>query len=252
MLHSCPGAAEPVAGPEGIGALPAASAAFRLRGIEVQSLHTPADAFPMWLVDTSRTRASQVEGLLCTEERERAGRYKTEALRHRYTVAHGSLRVILRDLYGVPVDGQQSSENEFGKPFLHCVPQLHFSISYSAGFALIGVSEEGEIGVDIEAMRSIPDADDLAELHYTASERAEIHANRPSEIELSRRFLSIWVKKEACVKASGRGLDIPLDQLECGGADQVSLVQLPDRRVYSIGTIKLGGDPIVGWARNLI
>lgn len=252
MLHSCPGVAEPVAGPEGVGALSAATAPFRLRGIEARMLHTPADAFPMWLVDTSRSRAERLEGLLCARERERAGRYKTEALRHRYTVAHGSLRIILRDLYGVPIDEQEFSENEFGKPSLRCVPQLHFSISYSAGYALIGVSKEGEIGVDIEAVRSIPDADDLAKLHYTQSERAEIQVNRPSEIELSRRFLGIWVKKEACVKASGRGLDIPLDQLECGGADQVRLVQLPDRRTYSTGTIKLGGDPIVGWARNLI
>lgn len=252
MLHSCPGAAEPWAGPEGVGALPAATAPFRHQGIELRALPVPDDAFPMWLVDTSQSRADHVEGLLCAKERDRASRYKTDALRHRYTVTHGILRKILRDLYGVPIDEQEFSENEFGKPFLTCVPQLHFSISYSAGYALIGVSKEGEIGVDIEAMRFIADSAELAELHYTAGERAEIQANRPSEIELSRRFLSIWVKKEACVKASGRGLDIPLDQLECGGADQVSLVQLPDRRLYSTGTIMVGGDPIVGWARNLV
>lgn len=246
MLRSCPD----VANPGHVGAL-TATATLRFHGVEACMLQVPADAFPMWLIDMSRSRPEQVRELLSPAERARVGRYKIEALSNRYTIGHGSLRVILRDVYGVPVNDQELSENEFGKPFLSFVPQLHFSVSYSAGYALIGVSADGEIGVDIEAMRIIADAGDLAECHYTARERAEMREGRPSDAELSRRFLNIWVKKEACVKASGRGLGIPLDQLECCGSDQAGMVQLPDRQRFRTGMIQIEGDPIVGWARNL-
>jgi 4'-phosphopantetheinyl transferase len=247
MLRSFPGAADYM----NVGGPSAPTAALRLHGIEGHLLQVPPDAFPMWLVDASRSRPERVETMLSGAEQARALRYRNEALRDRYTIAHGSLRIILRYIYGVPVDVQELCENEFGKPFLSSFPQLHFSISYSAGYALIGVSEGSEIGVDIEAMRLIADADDLAELHYTTRERAELQANGPSEAETSRRFLGTWVKKEACVKAVGRGLGIPLSEVECGGGDQVTIVQLPDRQCYRTGIIQLGGDPIVGWARNV-
>lgn len=247
MLRSCPDAANPW----DVGELSAATATLRLQGIEARMLPVPSEAFPMWLVDVPRSRPGHVTELLSPAERARAPRYKNEALRSRYIVAHGSLRIILRDIYGVPINEQELTENEFGKPFLSLIPQLHFSISYSADYALIGVSENGEIGVDIETMRLITDADDLAELHYTPHERSVFQAHRPSEVELSRKFLSIWVRKEACVKALGRGLGIPLNQVECGGGDQVRMVQLPDRQCCRTGIVNLGGDPIVGWARSV-
>lgn len=252
MLRSCPDAANHWANHWGGGAPSAATAPLRAQGIEARLLQVPSAGFPMWLVDVPRSRPGHVEGLLSAAERVRAQRYKIEALRDRYTVAHGSLRIILRDCYGASLNKQELSENEFGKPFLPLAPHLHFSVSYSAGYALIGVSEDGEIGVDIEAMRIIADTGDLAELHYTARERAEIQTDRPSEVERSRRFLSIWVKKEACVKASGYGLGIPLNQVECGGTDQARIVRLPDGQRYRTGIVKIRGDPIVGWARNLV
>lgn len=229
----------------------AGAAALRQYGIEGRLLPVPAEAFPMWLVDTTRSRTDMAEGLLSTPERARAARYKTEALRNRYVVAHGGLRVILRDIYGVAVDAQPLSENEYGKPFLRSVPHLHFSISYSVGYVLIGVNDGGgEIGVDIEVPRPIVDAASLAELHYTASERMGMQAGHPAEAELSRRFLGVWVRKEACVKASGRGLGIPLTEVECGGGEQVTIVRLSDGQCYRTGVIQLRGDPIVGWAHS--
>lgn len=248
MLRSFPGAANH----RNVGGPSAPTAALRLHGIEGHLLQVPPDAFPMWLVDASRSRPERAETMLSVTERARALRYKDEALRNRYAIAHGSLRIILRYIYGVPMSAQEFSEQEFGKPFLSSFPQLHFSISYSAGYALIGVCEGSDIGVDIEAMRLIADAEDLAERHYTARERAELQAGGPSEAEISRRFLNTWVKKEACVKTLGRGLGIPLSEVECGGGDQARIVQLPDGQCYRTGIVELGGDPIVGWARNFV
>jgi 4'-phosphopantetheinyl transferase len=193
-----------------------------------------------------------VEPLLSEAERERALRFKSGALRLRYTIGHGSLRVIIRDIYGIPVERQELSRNEFGKPFLTRFPQLHFSISYGGEHVLIGVNEGAAIGVDIEIARIIADASDLSEFHYTMREREEMCRNGPSEAELSRRFLNVWVKKEACVKALGRGLGIPLNEVECGGGALEATVQLSERQHYRTGIIQLRGDPILAWARSII
>jgi len=219
-------------------------------GVDARLLDLPPGSFPMWLIDTGSFRLDALEALLTDAERERAGRFRAETLRRRYISAHGSLKILLRHCYGIAAEDQAVELNAFGKPGLKHYPQVHYSMSYSGPYVLLGLNEGDEIGVDIEVLRPISDAADLAEMHYTDKERSEIWEGGLSGLDVSRAFLNVWVRKEACVKAFGQGLGIPLNEVECSSEDSTATVYLSDGQ-YETGLIQTGGDPIMAWARSV-
>ena len=100
-------------------------------------------------------------------------------------------------------------EGPFGKPFLKDLPHKHrcaFNMSHSEDVALIAMADvdAGEIGVDVEMLRPMPDAPSLARQNFSASECAELAATKPDDQALA--FLLGWTRKEACLKAIGSGL----------------------------------------------
>ena len=89
----------------------------------------------------------------------------------------------------------------FGKPRLVNVDWLQFNLSHSGHRCLIGIATAFAIGVDIEVVRGVPDADALARLHFTPQEQADwAQVAKPGR---DRAFLTCWTRKEACVKALG-------------------------------------------------
>lgn len=79
-----------------------------------------------------------------------------------------------------------------------------FSISHSGPFTALAVLRAKYLGVDVEQIRGVADVDDLSAL-VLASEEQEF-LNRISPAQRHLRFLSLWVRKEACLKAIGLGL----------------------------------------------
>ncbi len=220
----------------------------RAHGVDTQRLPSCGSGFPMWLVDTERSRADAACAMLTDEEVAAAQRFRFPALRHRYSIAHAALRILLRDVCQIPLLMQGVARNSFGKPRLINCPDTHFSVSYSGRWALIGINEGDPIGVDIEILRTIDDAGDLMDLHFTEAEISAVGNGASTDGDWSRRFLEIWVRKEACVKASGRGLSIPLKTVECISGEVQTAVRFGGGR-YSTGALELG-DPIMGWCRR--
>lgn len=123
--------------------------------------------------------------------------------------------------------------NAFGKPAL-AGGELHFNSSRSGPEALIGLSRERSVGVDIERIRTVDDAEVLARAHFTEAESTYLRNGR-SATTRSLRFLECWTRKEACVKALGLGLLIPLPRVEVGPAGERRSVQIP----LSTGNVQL-------------
>jgi 4'-phosphopantetheinyl transferase len=65
-----------------------------------------------------------------------------------------------------------------------------------------------EIGVDLECVRSFSDLSGLAESCFTTAENAALAAI--PEDERLRAFFAGWTRKEAFLKATGKGLSLPL------------------------------------------
>jgi 4'-phosphopantetheinyl transferase len=152
--------------------------------------------------------------LLDRDERARAARFHTELLRSRYVAAHGFLRRVLgqalelapeRVALEVRPDGKPKLAGELGRA-------LWFNLSHSAQVAVLALSAVGEVGVDVEEIRRLPDADDVAQRVFTARERAAIE--RASPARRDRAFFEAWTRKEAYIKATGEGLRASLRDID--------------------------------------
>jgi len=148
-------------------------------------------------------------------EAARAGRYHFEHHRRRFVARRAARRWILAELLG----GIAPAEVPFrevgsGKPevcVMDSVP-LHFSASHSEEIALVAVCREMPIGVDVEMYRMVEGS--LWEVRHLFSEGERMALEQVSERERGKRFFDCWTRKEACVKADGAGLEIPLDSFE--------------------------------------
>ncbi len=148
----------------------------------------PLDAAAVWLPPTA-------------EESERAARFVSEPLRRRYLRSHAALRAILRTCTAAPLDFAAA---EHGKPYLAAAPELKFNLSHSHEMALVAVSRDVEVGVDVERLRPMADCMAIAERFFPPTEAAAL-AEAPlaaREVEFFRR----WTRIEAKLKARGIGL----------------------------------------------
>ena len=91
--------------------------------------------------------------------------------------------------------------------------------------AWVALADNGEIGVDVELLRPMPDAIDLARQNFSAAECAELAAT-PSE-DQALAFLLGWTRKEACLKAIGSGLSISPNIFTAGLAMDRAVLTLP-------------------------
>jgi 4'-phosphopantetheinyl transferase len=81
---------------------------------------------------------------------------------------------------------------------------------------MIAISTEGSIGIDVEAVRPIPDVDGIADAYFTPGEAYTIgHASGGRKVEA---FFNCWTSKEAYTKALGTGLRTPLESFAICGA----------------------------------
>ena len=76
---------------------------------------------------------------------------------------------------------------------------------------MVAVCLEAPLGVDIEVVRPVDTATLAAEV-YTEGEQAQL-ASVPQTNRL-RAFFNGWTRKEAFIKADGRGLAFPLREVE--------------------------------------
>ena len=67
-------------------------------------------------------------------------------------------------------------------------------------------------GFDMEALRPVPDAEQIVDRFMSPSERAEFHS-LPGD-QKPRAFFHCWTQKEAFIKAVGDGLSLPLDRFD--------------------------------------
>ncbi len=198
-----------------------------------------------WLVDLSLTPTDGELAILSAEERSRSARFVFERHRHHFLLAHAAMRTILAAELGVEPAELEFVSGAHGKPALPDHPGIVFNMSHSDQLALVAVArdlpEGSEIGVDIEGLRDVSNLDDLAAVHFTALERAELARCEPeSRHEL---FLSGWTRKEACLKAIGSGLSIAPATFECALAPIRTLTRIPDgtrTRTVEVESLDLG------------
>lgn len=216
-------------------------------------LNAPAP-FALWQVDLAFLPAPEQLAWLSAEEHGRAARFVFERDRRRYLAAHCALRELLSKRTGVPAAELQFSEGPFGKPALSSELRCAFNMSHSDDVALVAMAdaaEAGEIGVDVEMLRPMPDAVALARQNFSASECAELAATPPADQALA--FLLGWTRKEACLKAIGSGLSIAPNIFTAGlsmGSRSVEITTADGTTTHlRVHSFRVGPDAVGSLAR---
>ena len=151
--------------------------------------------------------------LLSADERQRADRFRFDRHRRRFIVGRGALRDLLRRYTGHPADALQFTYGEKGKPSLAAAHQgPSFNLSNSHEHALVAVTPAQALGVDVEHLRPMDDADQIAERFFSRPERDSLL--QISEHDKSNAFFRCWTRKEAYIKAVGDGLSMALDRFD--------------------------------------
>jgi 4'-phosphopantetheinyl transferase len=118
------------------------------------------------------------------------------------------LKLLLGALLGIPGKSVRINRGIRGKPVLDQAvhdSDLHFSMAKSGDRLLIGVSNSGLVGVDLEpADRRAQDPLGVARRYFSASEARALEDFAPERMD--QAFLRAWACKEAVVKASGEGI----------------------------------------------
>src|SRR5256886_7924492 len=102
-----------------------------------------------------------------------------------------------------------------GKPALaprFAASDLRFNVSHCDDLAVYAFSHGCEVGIDVEAVRVMGDADDLAARFFSRREHGAYRALHPRDKPLG--FFQCWTRKEAFIKALGDGLSYPLDRFD--------------------------------------
>lgn len=95
----------------------------------------------------------------------------------------------------------------YHKPYFENHP-LQFNISHSGEIVVCALSDQGEIGIDIEIISDILIED--FKFQMTENEWNKISTSTNAK----NAFFEYWTQKEAVIKAHGHGLTIPLQSFE--------------------------------------
>ena len=157
---------------------------------------------------------ASLQATLNQEERERADRFAFPHLRRRYVVARGLLRQWLAGYLELAPADVRFAYEAHGKPVLEAgnPADLRFNVSHTGDLAVFALTKSHSIGVDVEALRAMPDALALADRFFSPSERQALHAVGAADRDVA--FFSCWTRKEAYVKATGEGLTCDLESFD--------------------------------------
>jgi 4'-phosphopantetheinyl transferase len=140
--------------------------------------------------------------LLSSPERARLV-LRSGASRRRFARSHGALRRIIGGYDGIAPAAVEVYAPYGAPPRVR--PGLQVSLAHSDDVALIAVAS-AQVGVDIEAIAAGEDEDlhELAELTLSDRELERFRSIRPDARPES--WVRSWTRKEAWLKAHGRGL----------------------------------------------
>jgi 4'-phosphopantetheinyl transferase len=152
--------------------------------------------------------------LLAADERERAARFVRARDRRRFVRCRAALREILGKILNESPGGLRFRASGHGKPELDCEGAgadpndgralLRFNVSHSSELALVAVCRGREVGVDVEHVRPISEADRIVASYFSPAEQGEFSVMADHAKSLA--FVRGWTRKEAILKGLGIGL----------------------------------------------
>lgn len=175
-------------------------------------------------------------------ELERAGRFHFDKHRRHFIVARGFLRSVVARYLGSEAETLRFEYGAYGKPALASEHTLRFNLSHSNEVALLGVSLDAEIGVDVEHIRADFASEDIARRYFSRAEVEVFNALPPEERVAA--FFRCWTRKEAYIKAIGKGFSQSLSAFDVtlapGMAPALLRAEEDDASRWWMGDVEVG------------
>jgi 4'-phosphopantetheinyl transferase len=193
-----------------------ASGIWALPSIEDRPFPLTSDEVHVWRVsfDIADARLPHHRLRLSAEERARADRYRVPEPRRQYTIMRAALRSILGRYLDIDPAAVSFASGPEGKPEL-ATPQhrwIEFNVSHSHGLGLCAVARR-RVGVDVEYVwRRAENLEEIVKRFFSPAEHASF-LELPAE-KRRQGFYNGWTRKEAFIKAIGRGLFAALDSFD--------------------------------------
>lgn len=153
--------------------------------------------------------------LLSTDELARAEQLCSIGKRDRqreFISSRGILRLILSRYTGISPEQIEFWYSDRGKPYSIEPANLCFNLSHAQDLALFVISDNREVGVDIESIDPHREIDRLIARFFLPQEKLSL-AQLVGDAKL-RAFFQVWTYKEAYAKATGQGLSKCLAQFD--------------------------------------
>lgn len=148
--------------------------------------------------DTEFTTAN-----LSPDELARAERLRIPHKRQQFIASRHITRVILSSYVRTTPEHLHFIYNEHGKPHLN---ELHFNLSHTEHHAVLAISKNTPVGIDIETIRAIENLDFILQTAFTEHEKNALRKLPTEEQQIA--FWRCWTRKEALMKGIGIGFRI--------------------------------------------
>lgn len=144
--------------------------------------------------------------LLAPDELRAYSRYRSPSRKAELAAGRLLAKTVLAASLHVPPRTIRFDTNAHGKPFLHSPDrQPFFNLSHSRDLILLALSSV-EVGVDVE--KADIERYQIMPYFFTEREIAQVEES-PDPRRRLRMFYVTWTRKEAVMKAIGKGLSLP-------------------------------------------
>ena len=145
--------------------------------------------------------------LLTPSEQLHANRCRPGQAQEHFSVGRACLRALLGRASGLDPHSLTIASGVHGKPELSSSngSSVSFNVAHSKDTILIVLARNGLVGVDVEHFDRSTDIMEVAQYNFTANESSSLAAIADPQARL-KTFYRYWTRKEAVLKADGRGL----------------------------------------------
>jgi 4'-phosphopantetheinyl transferase len=200
------------------------------------------------------------DDVICSaEEHARAARFVRAHDGAVFLQAHGALRTVLARYVGAAPRAIAFATGTWGKPELAGAAAhsgIAFNLTHSGAVALIAVARGRAVGIDVEAVRAMPEALAIARRMLGAGAAAALEPLDAAARD--HAFLRLWTAHEACIKALGRALAVASEavRMEVRDGAPVCAWADPGAAPHGLGMAPLATAPghvaALAWARHAL
>ena len=163
--------------------------------------------------------------LLNNDEKQKADKFTRLELQNKYVKTRGVLRKILASYLDKEPECIDIKMGEYGKPYL-AEGLVNFNLSHTGNKFVVAVGNVGDMGIDLEQHRNRKNLVGLVKKCFSNEE--SIYWHSLSEIQKTQMFFRLWVRKEAFVKAVGRGIALGLEHCVVNPESQAYFLNIPE------------------------